>query len=47
MKETLPPLSRIQRLLVYGVALVLIAAGLLLWRAYGLPVALISAFMLC
>ncbi|REF73471.1 hypothetical protein [Paracoccus versutus] len=47
MKEALPPLTRTQRLLACGIALGLVAAGLLLWRAYGLPVALLTAFMLC
>lgn len=47
MKEALPPLTRTQRLLACAIALGLIATGLLLWWAYGLPVALISAFMLC
>lgn len=42
----LAPLTPAQRVLI-GAALALIAAGLALWNAYGIPVALIGAMLLC
>ncbi|MFC3528122.1 hypothetical protein ACFOMH_08015 [Paracoccus mangrovi] len=43
----LAPLTPAQRVLIGGAALALIAAGLALWNAYGIPVALIGATLLC
>lgn len=40
-------LSRLHLLLVLVVFLAVAALGLALWTEYGLPVALLSAFMLC
>lgn len=36
-----------QKLLVGALTAALLAAGWALWQAYGLPVLLLSAFMLC
>ncbi|WP_299908651.1 hypothetical protein [uncultured Paracoccus sp.] len=41
------PLTRPQRVLTAAGLLLLLVAGLALWRAYGLPVALTSGGMLC
>ncbi|MBP8932480.1 MAG: hypothetical protein KBG46_14515 [Paracoccus sp.] len=45
--SALPPLTRSQRALLAGALLALVLAGLALWDAYGIPVALLGAAMLC
>lgn len=40
-------MTQTQILLAHAAALLLMLLGLILWEAYGLPIALISAFMLC
>lgn len=36
-----------QSFLLHGAALSMALAGLMLWEAYGIPIALMSAYMLC
>lgn len=40
-------MTRAQSVLLHGAAIALALLGLALWEAYGVPVALISAFLLC
>ncbi|WP_157936020.1 hypothetical protein [Paracoccus zhejiangensis] len=47
MNGGLAPLTRPQRFLLAAGLMALLVAGLALWRAYGLPVALTSGGMLC
>ncbi|MBD9528571.1 hypothetical protein [Paracoccus sp. PAR01] len=47
MKAALAPLTAVQRAVIWAVILGILLAGAILWDAYGLPVALLSAFLLC
>lgn len=40
-------MTRKQLILIHAAALALALAGLLLWDIYGVPIALMSAFLLC
>lgn len=40
-------MTRTQIVVAHGAALALALLGMALWEVYGLPIALISAFMLC
>ncbi|RCW86669.1 hypothetical protein [Paracoccus lutimaris] len=47
MSGALPPLTRRHRFALAAAALALALAGLALWAAYGIPVALLAAGLLC
>lgn len=40
-------MSKIQSLLIYAAVAALMLAGIMAWEAYGVPVLLKSAFVLC